>query len=535
MSDNNKEFSKIDLDKAIVHKRTLTLPEIADYAKQGWAPAPATGLEAVLNVGLILGIGGAGLHGALVGADSHGHGFDAAHNIGNLPAFDSGPTMNGAYVEPYMRNDPPEQAGTMLVRGFVPADGSDEGTYGIVTLHPGSKQPIDFALVTDTRPGDTSEGVLLEGGTLVGGSNNWGNVTAAHKGGSVTRNGSGEITSGGELGTVGYVQHLDKKSTSWDSIAKLLADGDVDPTNPVYIDIKATFDKGEPVNIELINLGQDAKGDNNFQTRVANGDGEGLTGPQLKVSTEFSQKVADLIKGATRLKEKITKGFSGLASYNIGPDPVIKPSETSAPTATPENTATATEAAKVTLEDWEEIFSGSFIATNGKRSELSWVLDSNRYTLYTDPNQVRALPSGTEIFIFQPSGYIDVYSEPGPAADDVANGASVRVPIPPRTANTLAIFAIEAAKQAHANGRENIFVRFNESSITVYSNGIPIDLSKTIDQNGKTVIKMPKHFEVGREGKSYSLKDAGLVDLTEENWYQKVIAAGYTEIFVTAH
>ncbi len=337
-------MDKLDIENAIAWKpEAPSMGKLAEYSKQGWVPAPATGLGAILNAGVILGIGGAGLHGALVGADSHhsvaGHHFDAGHSIGNLPAFDSGPIMNGAHMEPFVRNDPPaskEQADTMLVRGFVPADGNSEGTYGIVTLHPGSEQPIDL-LIAHASPGDESKGELLTDATLVGGSDNWGNVAELRQGGSVTRNSAGEIISGGELEITGYTQHLKNGSTNWESIAKMLADGGVKETDASFAKIKAAYDKGEPINLQVFNTGPDANGDTIFQTLVADGDGDEVMGPKLKVSTEFSKTVAALVSGAKRLKDKIT-GNVELASYNIGPDPVITPtpSETPAPTAVSE-------------------------------------------------------------------------------------------------------------------------------------------------------------------------------------------------------
>jgi hypothetical protein len=230
---------------------------------------------------------------------------------------------------------------------------------------------------------------------------------------------------------------------------------------------------------------------------------------------------------------------SGCAPEQIF-EPTITPMPTSTSTLIPtatntpgrEPTATQTEVS-MPMEDWNVVFDGSFKGDNGATSELSWVLDPKRYKPITDPDAVRALSPETDIFVLDSSTHeITIHSYLEPAANTLVTGGIVLEPQHPRNAVTFSHFAIEAAKQARLRG-DKISVVFGESSAE--SDLVVINLDTTLDQNGKTVLKMPKHFRVSYKDQpgSLSLEEAGVTGVTEDNWFEKITEAGFTAIDIS--
>jgi len=224
------------------------------------------------------------------------------------------------------------------------------------------------------------------------------------------------------------------------------------------------------------------------------------------------------------------------------------PTPTAIATAISIETPTPTETPRMTLEDWKEVFSGPYLVYEGKTYDFESAFKEENLAMWTDPDQVRALPLGSgAITLLNPNGEITIYVDPNVAAERVEKGAVALVDQDgPTSPEISACLSLLAATLQYQKGNKNIYVQFNENSIGEFPYnspyGITINLNLRVLQitlDDGTIISpimpMPKHFKVTHANvveKRLTLDEAGIVITDPDKWLDQVLKAGYDAIVI---
>ncbi|HLD92141.1 MAG TPA: hypothetical protein VI795_01955 [Patescibacteria group bacterium] len=219
-----------------------------------------------------------------------------------------------------------------------------------------------------------------------------------------------------------------------------------------------------------------------------------------------------------------------------------KPIKFEVPPSIPE--ATSTPEVKMTLEDWEKVFTGGVIIGHfdGKEYKTESLFDGKDYIIMQNPTEIMILPSGTEIMILNPSGEITIFANPDEAAKRAGEGAIIVIPDPNIAHNDITdavVYALNSAfRQWEKDKNSTVHAQFGEfnptkyDSVMIFIDNIPY----TTDVSGRIIcpiLEPPKYYVVVGEGMNYRSDEVGITDLIY--WLDQLISKGYLGISVKAN
>ncbi len=215
----------------------------------------------------------------------------------------------------------------------------------------------------------------------------------------------------------------------------------------------------------------------------------------------------------------------------------IIPKETAVPTLEPTKTPSPTEV-PMTEADVENFYQGTYKGENGVTFDAAnIVFKKNKSVIMTskDYEKIKELAVNRSIAIFE-KNKITVRVDPIVAAEAARDrGAAIIVGEIGSNPETILKASLAVANKKYEDGNTSIRVVVDEIHQNIsYTSAMSLHLNFWVTH--PEVMPKPKYIEVGHysTGGRWTLEDAGITDLTDANWVETILAAGYDNVLLYA-